>query len=102
MDAISWVEWDAGPTAAQFGSLRFLFDPNRQQQPDFQIGIVKLPDHARQRCPDDDMWQTLATFVQADEPMLVTCYFGEKQRRWHQADRGCGTRVCGSSDRIAP
>jgi hypothetical protein len=32
VNAIRWVEWDAGPSATRFGSLTFSLNPDRMQQ----------------------------------------------------------------------
>jgi hypothetical protein len=76
VDSISWVEWEAGPCASRFGSLRFSFHPDRMQQPDCRIGIVKIPNETSTAFPDDDVWGKLATWISADAPMLVTGNFG--------------------------
>ena len=76
VDSISWVEWEAGPCASRFGSLRFSFHPDRMQQPDCRIGIVKNPNETSTAFPDDDVWRQIATWISADAPMLVTGNFG--------------------------
>ena len=47
------------------------------QQPDFTIGIVKIPNETSTAFPDDDVWQKLAMWISADAPMLVTGNFGQ-------------------------
>ena len=44
-----WVEWDAGPSASRFGTLRFEFHAYRQQCLEYVVGLVSIADGTDER-----------------------------------------------------
>ena len=77
IDSISWVEWEAGPTHARFGSLCFSFMQDTMCMPDYRIGIVKIPDETSLMHPEEEVWTKLSKWMREDPVMLVTGQFGK-------------------------